>query len=596
MSARLLLLLMLLTGCSSASAPPASIGKATAPAKGGNHATPKAPIGGPTPQFQDVADLWGVRFRREDDYSGEHRIHEGPGGGVAVLDFDLDHRPDILFANGCRLPVPPTADSPGSPLFQNRGGQFIDVQQQAGLTARGYLTGVAVGDMDSDGFPDLFIAAFHQAFLFLNTGDGQFEDRSDLLPDWGLRWNTSAAWGDLNGDSHPDLYVVTYVDADDKSPRLCPEPRAPDGFYQCPPTMFPAEQDVLLLNTGDGGFIDSTAASGIAGPDGKGLGVVLSDLNQDGRLDIFVTNDGVANHLYLNEAVETDAAPPRPRFREAALDQGCALSETGAARAGMGIAAGDYDRDGFIDLHVTNFFAEKNALFHNLAGESFRDETDAVGIASPSLSTLGWGTVFIDFDHNGWPDLFVANGHINDLSWSNTLEKFRMPPQFFRNEEGVRFTDVSSTAGTYFEQELLGRGVAMGDLDGDLDQDLVISQQLGPSAVLANTLQTENHVIRLKLVGAESNRDGVGARVQLTGESALFEVTGGGGFQAANDPEIEIGLGSRTAVPPVEIHWPSGQKQVVNDLPIDVRSIIVEGLAGSWRTPSSKPQVLQNAD
>jgi len=544
---------------------------------------PNRPPSGILPRFTRLSENAGVSFQRYDDIRGQHRILEANGGGAALFDYDADGRLDVFFTNGCRLPLSTKTDRHSNQLFRNRDGtRFTDATIPAGLRHSGYHHGCTVGDYDGDGFDDLYVTAFGPNLLYHNNGDGTFTEVA-LEADARIpQWSSSAAFADVNGDGHLDLYVVNYLQASDDPPKLCPSPNSPDGFYQCPPHMFPAADDVLLLSDGAGGWLNVTQRAGLTAKDGKGLGVVVFDANRDGRPDICVANDGVPNFLYMNTTggaavhrAGLDEAAPRsqnpalsqqagqpvvPRFEEQAALMGVALNFHGDAEAGMGIACGDYDADGDSDVLMTHFEGETNTLWQNRQGEQFVDRTRQSRLGPPSLPFTGFGTEFLDVDNDGWLDLFVANGHVDDRRWQQI--PWSQKPQMFRNERNGTFLDISHWSGAYFRKQWLGRGAAVGDIDNDGDVDLVVSHQRTPSAVLSNSTETNHRSVNIKLVGGpRSNRSGVGARLEAVGLDLKLvrEVIGGGSFQSSSDRRVHVGLGSHAFIPRLRIRWPSAE-------------------------------------
>lgn len=545
------------------------------------------------PAFRTIAGESGLAFERNDDIRGLRRILEANGGGAALFDFDGDGLLDVFFTNGCRLPLALDDRQTPSALFRNRGNmQFEAVTNPSLLAQFGYATGCAVGDYDADGFDDLYVAALGPDALWRNNGDGTFANVASSAGIDAPQWGSSVAFSDVNGDGHLDLYVVNYLVESDESPMLCPNAASPDGHQQCPPAKFAAADDVLFLSDGAGRFLDVSAAAGIAGLGGKGLGVVISDLDGDGRPEILVANDGEANFLLVREPEPASAPaghgsradPGGIRFREQALASGIALNGSGYAQANMGIAAGDYDANGTLDIFITTFFGDTNTLYCNRGGLVFEDVTRTTKLAATTRNKLGFGTVFLDADNDGWLDLFVANGHVDDRTWMEHGEPYRMRPQIYRNAGDGSFADVSDWSGEYFLKEWLGRGVTVGDLDRDGRIDAVVSHQLAPSVALRNETPTDASAIVLRLVGISSNRNGYGARVEvLDSEMNMTRVlVGGSSFQSACAPEIHLALGKKRQAT-LRIRWPSGKAETHTDLPQGTWTL-VEG-QGAHATP-----------
>lgn len=572
----------LASGSTEASAPPdATPDTATSP-------SPTRP-GGVLPSFRMVDRDSGFDFRRNDDIQGQHRILEANGGGVALFDYDRDGLLDIFMTNGCRLPLKLNDRSSPSELFQNRGAvQFEKRSRPAQLLQFGYSCGCAVGDYDSDGFDDLYLTALGPDALWHNNGDGTFTNTTNQSGIHAPQWGSSAAFADLNGDGHLDLYVVNYLEESDESPKLCPNPASPDGLEQCPPAMFEGAPDLLFLSDGEGHLVDVTRDAGLGKFRGKGLGIVICDFDHDSRVEIYVANDGEANFLFVPEPLVGEGSGPRGakfplvKFTERALYSGCALSESGYAQAGMGVAAGDYDSNGMVDLFITHFYGDTNTLYANRGRLTFEDVTRSNILGVSSRSKLGFGTEFCDVDNDGWLDLIVANGHIDDRTWLTHNEPYRMQPQVFRNERHGNFIETSNWSGDYFHQQWLGRGLAVGDLDHDGKLDAVVSHQLGHSVVLHNITATSNRSMTFSLVGTNSNRNAYNARIELitpaeveAGVAIIRHLHGGGSFQSASATEIHLGIGDKQPTG-IRISWPSGLVETHSELTVG-RWTLVEG-------------------
>ena len=560
-----MLALFLIAGCRDESPPPkeAEITLPDLPQK------PRTKPPEWTTAFRTIGAESGLDFERFDDISRLRRILEVNGGGVAVFDLDGDGLLDLFFTNGCRLPIDPNDREHPSELFRNKNGlQFARITRKAGIEQFGYSYGCAVGDYNADGFDDLYITALGRNALWQNNGDGTFADVASQTRTDAEGWGSSAAFSDLNGDAHLDLYVVNYLVESDRKPQLCENHLSPDGYQSCPPSYFEGLDDVLFISNGAGEFLDATEEAGLKGLKGKGLAVAVSDLDRDGDQEIYVANDGQANFLLVKvPPPEAGGDPAIPRFEDRAPVSGVALNEAGYAQASMGIACADFNADTLPDLYLTHFHGDTNTLYTNQGELLFKDETRQSQLGPASRQKLGWGTCFFDPDNDGWLDLLVANGHIEDRTWQKIQEDWHMPPQIYRNRQDGTFQEVTEWSGPYFQKKWLGRGVALGDLDRDRKIDFVVSHQLAPSAALYNRTKTEREAITLRLAGIDSNRNGFGARVEIVGHQppVVRELIGGGSYQSASAREIHLGLGDSSRAT-LRIHWPAGTVETHDDV------------------------------
>ncbi|MGP0067533.1 MAG: FG-GAP-like repeat-containing protein [Isosphaeraceae bacterium] len=529
----------------------------------------------PVPRFVDDAESAGLaRFVHDNGQSAFKRLPETMSGGIGLLDFDGDGWLDVYAVQGG--PFPPAANAPsGDRLFRNRrDGTFDDVTDKAGLRrfAGSYGHGVAVGDYDNDGHPDLFVTRWRGYALYRNRGDGMFEDATVRAGLGGDRdWPTSAAWADLDGDGDLDLYVCHYLAFDVENSPICGDAKSRVNHY-CSPRDFASLPDHVFRNDG-GRFVDVTRESGFVDRDGRGLGVVAVDLDDDNRIDIYVANDMSANYLFRNLGGF--------HFEETAISAGAAANSSGTFQSGMGIACGDLDGDGRPDLAVTNYYGESTTFFHNLGRGLFADHTAAVGIAAPTRQLLGFGIAFLDANNDGRLDLLSANGHVSDY---RPAFPWKMPIQLLTAGADGRLTDASPRAGEPFRPLHLGRGLAVGDLDNDGRIDAVVQSQNEPLVYLHNRTDGADHWLVLRLEGVLSNRDGVGARlvVEAGGRRMTAHRFGGGSYQSAGDPRLHFGLGDAARVERLEVRWPSGRVDQYEGLAADRAYLIREG-AGEAR-------------
>ncbi len=516
--------------------------------------------------FVDVAAARGVRFRQISPHTSRKYLIETMGSGVALFDYDNDGRLDIFFANGAELtdPMPKgaiprkTLPAHSNKLFhQKPDGTFEDVTEHAGLQGLGFSMGAAVGDYDNDGFEDLYVTGYGGNRLYHNNGNGTFTDVTGSAGVGGSGWSTSAAWVDLDNDGLLDLVVLRYLkwDFDDL---WCGEHK--EGFRAyCHPDLFKAEQPLVFHNDGHGRFSDYSSHSGISKP-GKGLGLALADFDRDGRIDLAVANDSMPEFLYRNLG--------GGKFEEQGLSAQMAVDEDGRTYAGMGIDFADYDNDGFPDLVIDALSNQIYALYRNTRDGAFAYASKTAGIGAMTLLHSGWGLRFLDFDNDGWKDLLVAQGHdLDTIEISSPHLRYREPLLLARNHSGA-FTDISSGSGPAFQEKLAGRGLATGDIDNDGRIDAVVTTNDGLALILHNETATPNHWLLIKLIGHASNRDAIGAGVKIVTVSGpqYATVTTSGSYLSSSDKRVHFGLGAATSVSLVEVHWPSGIVQQLNDI------------------------------
>jgi tetratricopeptide (TPR) repeat protein len=514
------------------------------------------------PTFTDEANTRGLTFTFDNGRSGFCQLPETMSGGVALLDFDGDGWLDIYAVQGGPFPPPTSHTQFGDRLFRNRGdGRFDDATVSSGLASQsgGYGFGVAVGDYDNDGRPDLFVTRWRSYALYHNLGHGRFEDTTAQAGFRGDRdLPTSAAWADLDNDGDLDLYVCHYLKLDAVNPTLCPHPQKAGNTY-CDPRMFPALTDHVFRNDG-GRFVDVTEHAGITEHDGRGLGVVAADLDADGKIDLFVANDTSANFFFHNEGGF--------RFTERGQEAGLAANAGGGYQAGMGVACADWNGDGRLDLAVTNFYGESTTLYQNMGSGLFTDRTSWSGLAAPTHFMLGFGLAALDANNDGRPDLVQANGHVGDYL---PTTPYAMPAQLFLGDGTGKFVDVSRNAGPPWRLPRLGRGVAVGDVDNDGGIDVLIVSENAPLALLHNESAPGNHFLTLALEGTASNRDAVGARVAVTaaGQTQVAARLGGGSYLSASDHRLHFGVGPAAVVEQIDVTWPSGHRDTFPGLPAD---------------------------
>ena len=536
--------------------------------------------------FADVTKEAGLtKFHHRSGTPEKRTIIETPGSGVALLDYDNDGWLDIYLLNGSTIAALKGKEpAPRAMLLHNNhDGTFTDVTDKAGVANERWGFGVAVGDYDNDGWPDIYVANYGKNRLYHNNHDGTFTDVAEKAGVALGGWSAGPTWGDYDHDGLLDLFVPGYVKFDPDHPAIAGEGRIPAGFCQfrgvavmCGPRGLPGEPDHLFHNNGDGTFTDVSVKAGVSDPNGYyGFASVFVDVDDDGWLDLAVANDSVPNYLYRNRHDGT--------FENVSYMSGFALTEDGREQASMGIAVGDYNHDGKVDLYTTSFSDDYNTLYRNEGDGNFSDVTNQVGLAEPTIPFLAWGTGFLDFDNDGWADIFVANGHVypgvDQQDWGTT---WAQRPQLFRNLEGKKFVEVPPAAGSGLADVITARGAAFGDLFNDGHIDVVINNVDSTPTLLRNVVKNNNHWITLRLIGGAKNpRDAIGSKVFVTagGISQRADVVSGGSYGSSSDLRVHFGLGSATKIDKLEIHWPSAAKQAITVPGVDRIFTVTEGKA-----------------
>lgn len=543
--------------------------------------------------FADVTAASGVTFRHYNGMTGSFLYPEIIGSGAGLFDADNDGDLDLFFVQGAALRpgddprntlVPWTGDgAPTARLFRNdlpKSGRarpaFVDVTAASGITARGYGMGVATGDINNDGWTDLYITNLGANQLWVNRGDGTFIDHTVKSGTGDSRFSTSASFVDYDRDGWLDLFVTNYVTLDLAKPPACYATTSARDY--CGPKAFPPAPPVLYRNNGNGTFRDVSASSGVAAKFGHGLGVVTDDFDGDGWMDIYVANDGDENQLWMNRRDGT--------FRNDALLSGTALNRDGQAEAGMGVDSGDFNGDGRPDIFLTHLMEETNTLYVNLGAGLFEDRTREAGLGLGYRYT-GFGTLWFDYDNDGWLDLLSANGSVRHLRSASQSDPYPLgqPNQLFRNTGTGTFTDESARAGATFLLPEVSRGAAFGDLDNDGDTDVVITNSNGPARVLLNTVGERAGWVGLRLAGRTSPRDMLGARVEVAtsdGRTLLRRVHSDGGYLSAHDPRLLVGLGT-ARVTEVRVRWPSGAVERWPGVPAGRYVTLREGASPAFR-------------
>jgi hypothetical protein len=532
----------------------------------------------------DVTHAAGLdKFHHRSGDPEKRTILETPGSGVALLDYDNDGWLDIYLVNGSTFPALKGKEAPPRAmlLHNNHDGTFTDVTDKAGVTNERWGFGVAVADYDNDGWPDIYVTNFGKNRLYHNNHDGTFTDVAEKAGVTLGGWSTGATWGDYDHDGLLDLFVPGYAKFDPDNPPISGHGGLPPGFCQfrgvevmCGPRGLPGEHDHLFHNNGDGTFTDVSVKAGVSDPKGYyGFASVFVDVDDDGWVDLAVANDSVPKYLYRNKHDGT--------FEDISYLSGFALNDDGREQAAMGIAVGDYNHDGRVDFYITNFSDDYNTLYRNDGDASFSDVSSRAGIANLTIPFLGWGTGFLDYDNDGWLDLFVANGHVypgvDNHDWGTT---WAQRPLLLRNLNGTKFAEVPPATGSGLAVVKSARGAAFGDLFNDGHIDVVTNNMDSTPTLLRNVVENGNHWVTFKLVGSgKSPHDAIGAKIFLTagGFRQRADVFSGGSYASSSDQRPHFGLGSAKKVDKVEIHWPDGTKQEISVPSVDRIYTVVEG-------------------
>jgi hypothetical protein len=524
----------------------------------------------PKPTFEELsATTSKITWKHDNAQSPDRQLPETVGAGCAFLDYDNDGWMDIYLVNS----GPSDFFTPATPLRNalyrnNHDGTFTDVTERAGVAGGRFGMGVAAADYDGDGNVDLYITNYGPNILYRNNGNGTFTDVTDKAGVTAPGWSTCATWFDYDNDAKLDLFVSSFVFYDKSQNPLCTDPTLQRRYY-CVPRLFKPQPSRLFHNNGDGTFQDVSRESGIAGSPGKSFGAVATDVNNDGLMDLFVANDTMPNFLFLNKG--------GGKFEEIGLAAGVAYGEAGRPRSGMGVDAADYDGDGWQDLFVANIDQEFFSLYHNDKELIFTDQPGEIAPVTQLLS--GWGLKFFDYDNDGDPDLFLVNGHPDDMIETRVARVRHKEPLLLFENTGRAFKDVSASAGPVFSKMFSGRGMALGDFDNDGDADVLTSNNGEPPLLLRNNGGNRNNWIGLQLIATKSNPAAIGATITWQA-GALRRTrlkTGGGSYLSSHDPREILGVGSATKIDFVEIRWPSGKVDKLTNLPLNSYVKVVEG-------------------
>ena len=532
---------------------------------------PEAPI---PVRYTDVRESARITFQQDSTQTEEKYYLETMGTGVAWIDYDQDGLMDLFFVQSGATDAYKPSHPLRCALYHNNGdGTFTDVTEKAGLGGEGhYGQGVAVGDFDNDGYPDLYVTGYGRAILYHNNGNGTFTDvtaKAGVADEGG--WSTSAGWFDYDKDGWLDLVVANYIEWSPKNNLYCGERRAGYRSY-CHPGNYKGQHIKLYHNNHDGTFTDVSDVSGVGKPEAKGMGVVLADFNNDGWPDIAIANDSWPNFLFINKHNGT--------FEDVSLASGIAASEDGRYEAGMGIDAADVDGDGWPDVYITHLDFELNRLYHNGRDGTFTDETFRSGLGNKAVLMSGVAMKFLDYDNDGWNDIVQVDGSMLDnISLYHPEVAYKESMLMYRNLGQGHFEKVSDALGPDFTRPIAGRGLATADYDNDGDIDIVTNNRGDFPSILRNDGGNANHWLTVLLIGTKSNRDGTGSSLKLTSEGFVHveQAKGGGSYMSASDPRIHFGLGRRKKIDSLEIAWPSGQIDRLSDVPIDQIIAVKEG-------------------
>jgi enediyne biosynthesis protein E4 len=536
--------------------------------------------------FRDITAQSGIHFIHNNGAFGKKYLPETMGPGCAFIDYDNDGWPDILLVNGENWPGHAGAATTPKLYHNNHDGTFTDLTAKAGLAVPMFGLGVAIGDYDNDGYDDIFITALGQSHLFHNNGNGTFTDVTKQAGLWGPNeFSTSAAWVDYDRDGKLDLVVANYVQWSIQGDLFC----TLDGTHKsyCTPESYKGTSARLWHNLGNGKFEDATEKAHFFDNTSKTLGIAILDYDGDGWPDIVLANDTQPNKLYVNKHDGT--------FEEKAVPAGVAFSEDGVARAGMGVDAADYDRSGHTSLIISNFANQMVSLYHNEGNGLFVDEAPSSEVGRATLVTLGFGCFFFDYDNDGWPDILVADGHIEDqIEKVQKRVSYAEPPHVFRNLGGGKFVETTQSLGAAFASPRVARGAAYADIDNDGALDVLMTTN-GGRAYLFHAESVTDHSLRIKLVGAKSNRDGIGAVITLAagGEKQTKMVRSGSSYLSQSELVATFGLGQKTKADSIEIRWPSGQTDTLSNVTASQMVTVQEGKgiisSRPYGSPARKP-------